>query len=408
MDLRLAGCLRWVRRAGVFAITAAILAGCSHAPRRAIAPTYTARRPTESYPQVEHATSAGLDSALGPQAHAVAPRTKPVQVLAVCAGGPECAFSAGALVGWTRSGTRPTFDVVTGCSSGGLVGAFAFLGPNYDCKLQTLFTDVTTADLFRVRPMRYLLRDGAIASARPLERLLEAEVNDAFLADLRAAHAQGRRLFIGTTNLDTKRLAVWDLGAIASSDRPEAGKLVRKILLASSAWPGLLPPVEIEVNVDGRLCREQHIDGGATAQAFVRFGPTPGWPGPDEQPLGWLAGSHLYVLASGKLYEAPVPAPSGFFGRILTGVSCLTTSLARADIHRLHGICLTSGMQFHLLALPQEYVGPKQSILKLNPAEMHRLFEAGYRLTSTGPLWRSNPPGAEPDEEEVPYGALAD
>jgi hypothetical protein len=289
-----------------------------------------------------------------------------------------------------------------------LVGAFAFLGPNYDCKLQKLFTDITTADLFRIRPVRCLLRDGALASAKPFERLLETEVNESFLADLRAAHAEGRRLFIGTTNFDTKRLVVWDLGAIASSDRPEAANLVRKILLASAAWPGLLPPVEIQVEVDGRLCREQHIDGGAAAQTFLRFGSTPGWPGPDEPTLGWLAGSNLYVLASGKLYEAPRPAPSGFFGRVLTGVSCLTTSLARADIHRLHSLCLSSGMRFHLLALPQEYVGPKQNILKLNPDEMHRLFEAGYRLTSTGPAWRRTPPGAEPGEEEVPHGALTD
>lgn len=402
------GYFHLVWRACILAVTAAILAGCSVAPRHAGSPIYAARQPAESYPPLEQPTIAGMGSALGPLANAAGPRTKPVHILAVCAGGAGSAFSAGALVGWTHAGTRPTFDVVTGASSGALVGAFAFLGPKYDCKLQTLFTDITSADLFRIRPVRYLLREGALASAEPLERLLETEVNEEFLADLRAAHAEGRRLFVGTTNFDTKRLTVWDLGAIASSDRPEAAILVRKILLASSAWPGLLPPVEIPVEMDGRLCREQHIDGGASAQAFVRFGPTPGWPGPDERTLGWLAGSDLYVLASGKLYEAPVPAPSGFFGRVLTGVSCLTTSLARADIRHLHELCLGSGMRFQLLALPQEYVGPKQNIMKLDPVEMHRLFEAGYRLTSTGPVWRSTPPGVEPGEEEVPRGALTD
>ncbi len=65
-------------------------------------------------------------------------------------------------------------------------------------------------------------------------------------------------------------------------------------------------------------------------------------------------------------------------------------------------------MPIRLLALPEEYGGPKQNILKLNPDEMHRLFEAGYQLTSTGPVWRRNPPGAEPGEEEVPHGALTD
>jgi hypothetical protein len=297
--------------------------------------------------------------------------------------------------------------VVTGTSGGALVGAFAFLGPKYDPHLQRLFSNLATSDLLRVRPVRYLLRDGAIGSPEPLERVLEAEVNESFLADLREAHTQGRRLFVGTTNLDTKRQVIWDLGAIASSDRPEAAVLVRKILLASTTWAGMMPPVEFQVEVDGRSCCEHHIDGGATAQAFVRFGPMPGWPNPEEPAPGWLAGSNLYVLAGGKLYRTPEPAPDRFFGRILAGVSCLTNSLARADMLRLHALCLSSGMRFHLLALPQDDPDRRPSLLQLDPAEMQRLFQVGYQLTATGPVWRRSPPGAELGEEEAPRGALA-
>jgi hypothetical protein len=391
----------------LYAVAVAILAGCSHTSRRATVPTYTAQYPAEPFPPVEQPAVASLDSTLGPLASTGQPRVKPVHVLAVCAGGADTAFMAGAIVGWTQSGTRPTFDVVTGMSGGALVGAFAFLGPKYDCHLQRLFTNLSTSDLLRIRPVRYLIRDGAIGSPEPLERLLEAEVNESFLADLREAHAQGRRLFIGTTNFDTKRLVVWDLGAIASSDRPDVATLVRKILLASVTWAGMMPPVEIEVDVDGRRYCEHHIDGGATAQAFVRFGPTPGWPNPQEPAPGWLAGSNLYVLAGGKLYATPVPAPDRFFGRILSGISCLTNSLARADMYRLYALCLSSGMRFHLLAVPQDDPDTRPNLLKLNPAETQRMFQVGYRLTASGPNWRRTPPGAEPGEEEVPRGAVA-
>jgi patatin-like phospholipase len=394
---------RLVGRVWLLVMASAIVAGCGLTGHRDPASIYTPQHPPEPYPLVEGPANAALEGALGPL-QAARPRTRPLHILVLCAGGAESAFSAGALVGWTHSGTRPTFDVATGTSSGAIVAAFAFLGPKYDPELPWLFTEITSPDLFRVRPLRYLLRDGAIASARPLERLLEAKINESFLADLREAHARGRRLFIGTTNFETKRLTVWDVGAIASSGRPEAANLVRKIMLASVTWPGFLPPVEIPVEVNGRIVCEQHVDGGAAAQAFVRFGPTRGWPAPDEAAPGWLAGSSLYVLADGKLYGAATPAPRRFFGRILTGVSSLTNSLARADIHHIHTLCLSSGMRFNLIALPEDYVGSKQSLLRLNPDEMRRMFDAAYRLTINGPPWRHTPPGVEPGEEEIPHG----
>lgn len=389
-------------------LTACLVAGCGLTERRAPAMPFVARHPGEAYPSIERPSLDGLAATLGALTDTSHARTKPINVLAVCAGGGNSAFNAGVLTGWSQAGARPTFDVVTGTSSGALIGVFAFLGPKYDAKLEKLFCGITTADLFEIRPVRCLIRDGAIASPRPLEQLLEAEINDAVLADLREAHAQGRRLFIGTTNFDTKRLVVWDLGAVASSGHPDASALVRRILLATCTWPGLLPPVEFLVPVDGAWRQEQHIDGGAAAQAFVRLGPTAGWPGPDESAPGWLAGSNLYVLAGGKLYDDRKPAPRSFFGRLFTGACCLIGSAARADICRLHVVCMSSGMRFHLLALPQDYVGVEQSIFRLNPEEMRRLYETGHRMALSGPAWRHVPPGGEPGEEETPHGAIAD
>ena len=42
-------------------------------------------------------------------------------------------------------------------------------------------------------------------------------VNDNFLKEVAAAHNKGRRLLIGTTNLDAQRPVIWDMGQIASS-----------------------------------------------------------------------------------------------------------------------------------------------------------------------------------------------
>ncbi|MCI0684083.1 MAG: patatin-like phospholipase family protein [Gemmataceae bacterium] len=398
-----------------------LLAGCGLMPSARHAPLYAPRFPAEPYPKIEATAVASLAAAVNQSTglgqhgrvvgasrqHSPLPRARPLNILAVSAGGAHCPFAAGALIGWTKSGQRPAFDVVTGTSSGALVGAFAFLGPKYDDQLESLFTTLDTADLFDIRPIGYLWRDGALASPHPLERRLERVFNDQFMNDLRAAHAQGRRLFIGTTNFDTKRLVVWDVGAIASSGDPAADMLVRKIFLASTTWPGLLPPVEFTVqDKNGQWRRERHIDGGAAAQSFVRFPPNIDWPNPGEPAPGWLTGSNLYIVSCGKLYQAATPAPSRFMGRIMSGVSCLTNSLARADMSRLHTLCATSGMKFHLLVMPQDYLGGEDNIMELNVATLRQLFDMGRRRTAAGPPWRLTPPDVEPGEEDSPRGAM--
>src|SRR5689334_5757735 len=48
-------------------------------------------------------------------------------LLAISGGAEDGAFGAGLLVGWSETGTRPSFDVVTGVSSGALIAPFAFV-----------------------------------------------------------------------------------------------------------------------------------------------------------------------------------------------------------------------------------------------------------------------------------------
>src|SRR5262245_64862570 len=52
--------------------------------------------------------------------------------LAISGGGSDGAYGAGVLTGWSESGLRPEFAVVTGVSIGALIAPFTFLGPRYD------------------------------------------------------------------------------------------------------------------------------------------------------------------------------------------------------------------------------------------------------------------------------------
>ena len=62
---------------------------------------------------------------------------QPISMLALSGGGEHGAFGAGLLSGWSESGHRPTFDIVTGVSTGALMSPFAFLGTAYDDRLTT-------------------------------------------------------------------------------------------------------------------------------------------------------------------------------------------------------------------------------------------------------------------------------
>ncbi|MCC8964863.1 patatin-like phospholipase family protein, partial [Bradyrhizobium sp. Pear76] len=60
--------------------------------------------------------------------------------LALSGGGADGAYGVGALNGWTAAGNRPSFSVVSGVSTGGLIAPFAFLGSRYDDTLKEVYT----------------------------------------------------------------------------------------------------------------------------------------------------------------------------------------------------------------------------------------------------------------------------
>jgi hypothetical protein len=306
------------------------------------------------------------------------------------------------LVGWTARGDRPQFDVVTGISSGALLAAFAYAGPKYDADLQRLFSTLRTKEIFKFTPVGvHLVRDQSLASAAPLKGLIDETINDEFMNDIRCAHQSGRRLFIGTGNLHTRRLTVWDIGAIACSGRPDADDLVRKLFLASSCIPGMAPLVPIEVEVNGCRYTELHGDGGGIAQTFVRFGPESPQFDPAHPTAKWLAGSNLYVIAGGKLYLDVLEGKIGFISRAMGAVSATLYALFRADSWRLYTLCQVSGMKFNMAPLPQDLDVPPSSMM-FDVSGQLRMFAAGYDIIRCANPWRNTPPGYEPGEEEFP------
>jgi hypothetical protein len=159
-------------------------------------------------------------------------------LLAISGGADDGAFGAGLLVGWSDAGTRPMFDLVTGVSSGALIAPFVFIGRERDGQLREIFTKYGRKDIYAYN-VNGLIDGSALADDTPLAHLIEKYVDDAFLQEIARERAKGRILLIGTTNLDTQRPVLWDMGRIAMSNNRDAISLFRKILLASATLPGV-------------------------------------------------------------------------------------------------------------------------------------------------------------------------
>ncbi|MGH7154732.1 MAG: patatin-like phospholipase family protein, partial [Acetobacteraceae bacterium] len=171
--------------------------------------------------------------------------------LAISGGGENGAFGAGLMVGWTAAGTRPTFKVVTGISTGALIAPFAFLGPAYDAQLKEIYTKISPRDILRRRFVISGLLGDALASNAPLFRTLQRYVTPQLVQAIAQQYKKGRLLLIGTTDLDAGRPVIWNIGKIAASEKPGAMELIQKLMLASAAIPVAFPPVMIDVEADG-------------------------------------------------------------------------------------------------------------------------------------------------------------
>src|SRR5258708_3844901 len=122
-----------------------------------------------------------------------------LQLLAVSGGGENGAFGAGLLCGWSAEGTRPTFDLVTGISTGALTAPFAFLGPDYDPQLRAVYTETPPAQILTKRALSAALFDDALADNAPLFKTISRYVDDRMLAGIAQAYDAGRLLLIGST-----------------------------------------------------------------------------------------------------------------------------------------------------------------------------------------------------------------
>jgi len=314
---------------------------------------------------------------------------QPHNYLAISGGGANGAFGAGLLIGWTATGQRPEFSMVTGVSTGALTAPFAFLGSDYDDEMKEVYTTTTTKDIAIKRNPLAAASGDSIADTAPLKKLIARYITLEVIEAIAREHQTGRRLFIGTMNLDAGRSVIWNIGAIANSQLPQKVELIHELLRASSAIPVAFPPVVISVEAAGKQYDELHVDGGTGSQVFV-YPAAADWRA-ITQKLKVHGKPQVYVIRNSFLE----PDYRGIKRNVLPIASRTIDSLIRTqgigDLYQIYALSQRDGNDFNLAYIPADFTHtPSEGF---DPVYMGKLLERGYQMALKGYPWSSAPPG---------------
>lgn len=250
------------------AVTSAVaaLTGCARAAR----PPATPASLLADAPAANAAHRAFVDSMVERLARrAVRRGDRTLDVLLLSGGGQNGAYGAGFLRAWARrpDAPAPTFDLVTGVSTGALQAPLALVGT--PAALDTLGVLYRTA-VDRLAPqvdwLFWLRRTGGVVRTGRYRAGIASIVDDAFATQLAAAFADDRQLAVATTDLDLGIGRAWDLAtllptaATPPAERPARLEAARRVLYASTAIPGAFPPIVLDGHV--------HADGGSVSNVL--------------------------------------------------------------------------------------------------------------------------------------------
>lgn len=315
-------------------------------------------------------------------------RPLPTTFLAISGGGDDGAFGAGLLVGWTARGDRPDFAVVTGISTGALSAPFAFLGPEYDHALRSVYTETQADDIFVKMSLISVFEGDAATDTTPLRNLIARFVDHKMVRRIAEEYDKGRLLLIGTTNLDQARSVIWNIGAIAKSSDPRARDLIIEVLRASASIPGAFPPVMLDVTVGGKRYEEMHVDGGATTQMFLY---------PPQLHLKRVERSDpnhkdvAYIIRNGRLFRDEETVKRRTLAVASQAISTMIAANAVNDLYRIYLTAHRDGVAFNLAYLDDGFAVPYKG--PFDKDYMNKLFAYGYRMGADGVRWHKTPPG---------------
>ena len=360
-----------------------ILAGCSSLPRTPYAASDAASSTVLDLGELRRYADEPASTFLKSNGSY---RAGPLSYLALSGGGADGAYGAGVLNGWTAAGTRPEFSVVSGVSTGALIAPFAFLGPAYDATLRDVYTSGIAESLLNTPNIVHALFGSGLFGNTHLRELVARYIGQDMLVAIAAEHAKGRQLLIVTTNLDTQRTVIWDMGRIAAIGSPQALSLFRDVMAASASIPVVFPPMLIDAEANGHRFQEMHVDGGVTAPVLTL-------------PEAFLLRNgavtrglrmNIYVLVNDKVERDFKLVPNSTIDIAARTSASITKTQMRSVLFETYDFARRNNFGFNLTYIAKDLPSPGPS--GFEASYMRSLYQYGYDKAKAGDFWAKAPP----------------
>jgi len=328
-------------------------------------------------------------------------RAGALSYLALSGGGADGAYGAGVLNGWSAAGTRPEFSVVSGVSTGALIAPFAFLGPAYDAALRDVYTSGIAESLLSTPSIvRAIFGSGLFVNTH-LRELVARYVDQDMLETIAAENAKGRKLLVITTNLDTQRTVIWDMGRIAALRSTQALSLFRDVLAASASIPVVFPPMQINAEANGRRFQEMHVDGGVTAPVLTL---------PDAFLLrnGAFAKGvrmNIFILINNKVERDFQLVPNNTIDIAARASASVTKTQTRSVLYETYNVARRNNFGFNLTYIDKDL--PSPGSFDFETSYMRSLYQYGYDKAKTGNFWAKAPPSDDLLQNGIRYQRAA-
>lgn len=318
-----------------------------------------------------------------------------INVLLLSSGGQYGAFGTGVLHGWSESESaefkRPTFDIVTGVSTGALIAPFAISGEDDSVRRVGDLFQQADDSFARLRGGLFFLPwRSSLFDTRVLRDRVQSEVDATVIAGVAAAHDEHRMLLVGAVNLDLGRFHIWDMGALAINAR-QTGDLApfHDALISSSAIPGAFPPIEINKTLytDGAVAMPTFLglDREMVGQVVHAF--------KERNPGAQTPRLRMWMIVNGHVDPIPQLAGQGWASVALRSAQVISRYSLRTNLRlmqigaELLGEDIGRPVEFRYIAVPPDIELPVSDSRLFDQQLMFELHQLGYRLGRDPDAW---------------------
>ncbi|MEZ9108672.1 patatin-like phospholipase family protein [Vibrio cyclitrophicus] len=308
-----------------------------------------------------------------------------LNIFALSGGGANGAFGAGILIGLEESGQLKDYSIVTGISAGALMAPFVFIGGDAFSKMKKVMLNINDKSVLGKKNFLNTVFKDAFTDGEHLYQFIAEAFPEPMIEQIATQHRSGKRLFIGTTHFDSGELVIWNVGAIANSDMPNKSELIYKVLAASASIPGVFPPQFINVEHEGVIFEELHVDGGLATQVF--FNPSNFDYQQISDSLGLETSPQLDIIRNGSLKAPYHSLRDKGLDLVAKSVSSLTLAQTRGDLYRMKYICEINNIDMQFTYMEHDFSYAKRTKDMFDEHYLLTIYKYGYHKATRGKPW---------------------